>query len=103
MKRKRVDEASVVPLMVPATSATWLPDVKRKAFPDDNGGYQRYCSIIDDDIGQPADSAVDVVNNFDDIFEQEGLWKGDGGYFSTADDQSVIGTALARFSMIITT
>lgn len=58
--------------------------------------YRRNHGIIDDDADQPADVPAAVLADLYDFFAQEALSDGDRGSSSTADDNSVIATALAR-------
>lgn len=98
VRRKEVDDGSVVPFMVPTVDANWLPGVACRTFSEVDLDYLRYRAIADDDEGQPADVSANLPDALNDFFVQKGLWEGDCGSPFTADDLFVIVLALARLS-----
>lgn len=103
VKRPKIDEGPVVPVMVPAVDGNWLSGVVRKTLPEVERDYRRFYAIVYKDEGQLTDASSDVSDGLDDVFAQEGLLQGDGGLSFTTDYRYNVGTALARLSMTVPT
>lgn len=102
MKRQKVDNGAVVPIMVPAVDVNWLSGISGKTFSEVERYYRRYRDIIDGGSGQPADVTADLVDDLDDVFAQDALWERDAGSSFTVVDHSVITTALSRLLKTVT-
>lgn len=103
LKRRKIDNGPVAPVMAPAIDVNWIPGVACMTISEIDRAYWSYHVINGDDAGQPADIPADVENDVDDIFAQEALWEEDGGASFTADDRFVNVTSLTRLSKTITT
>lgn len=103
VKYQNIGGGPVVPIMALALDVSWRSDVMRKTISEVYRDYRRYVGIVDDVARQPADVPSYTADDRDEIFTQEALWDGDGGYSFTAGDCSVIDTALARLSKAVYT
>lgn len=71
---------------------------------DAERNYRWYRGVFDGDEGPPADVPADLLDDLDDIFAQEALWKsdcGDEGASFRGDDRSPIATAVAQISKLV--
>lgn len=98
VKRQKADDRSVVIFMAPFIDLNWLPGVTRRTISDVKHENRWNRGVIYDDAGQPAVVLANVVDDLDEIFLQETLWKWDGRSSFTVDHRSVITTAFARLS-----
>lgn len=77
MKRQKVDDGPVAPLMAPAIEVTWLFGVTCRTISESWCSYRPYYGDIEDDARQPADvpaNAVDILDGIsvqDDFFRSE--------------------------------
>lgn len=98
LKRQKVDDNPVVPVLEPAVGVNWLLGVTRRAISDVAREYRQKREVVDDGGDLPADFLAEAVDDLDDIFVQEALWKTGGGSFFTAGDRPVLATALVWLS-----
>lgn len=96
MKRQKADDGRMIPVMPRAVHVNCYPSLRHKTISKVQLDYRRYCGIGDGDAGQLVDVSADVVKDLDDFFAKEALWEGDDESSFTADDHSLIATALAR-------
>lgn len=100
---QKIDDGPVLPVLVPFDDASRLPGVTCYKIFDVERVYRRYRSVVNVCGDVPDDFTVDVVDDFDDIFEQEALPETGGGSSFLPNDLSVSSTALQRLSKIVPT
>lgn len=98
VKRQKVYDDFVVPVMSTVMDILWILDVTCEPITVVERSNRRYRGVTDDDAGQRADVQDDVVDDLDDMFVQGALWKGEDGSFFTAENRSVRDTAFKRLS-----
>lgn len=94
MKREKIENGPVVPILVSSVHANGLPDVTCKKFSNVESDYRGYCVVVDGDLS--SDVPAHVVDKFDDILEQKTFFMTCGGFLFTTSDRSLIETALKR-------
>lgn len=103
VKRQNVDNGPVVPVPAPALCVYRLCGVAYQMIFNLYCNYLWYRDVVYCDESLPSSVPADASDDLDDIFVQDALWKGDGGYSFTADDSSVNATSLVRISKTVTT
>lgn len=73
MKRQKVDDGAVVPVLVPAVDVNWLPGVTRKKISRFESDYERYCAVNNYGRSLPDNVPDDVFDYLEVIFAQEEL------------------------------
>lgn len=98
VKRHKVDDGPMVHVVGPVVDVNWLRGVACRTFSEFERDFRSYRVIVAVDARQPADDPVEVVEDLDEVFVQEALWKEDGGSSFTGDDRPVTTTALTCLS-----
>lgn len=73
MKRWKVNDGPVMPVVAPAVHVHWLAGVTRETISKVERDYWWYRSIIDKGADQPVDVSAKVIDDRDDVFAQEAL------------------------------
>lgn len=73
VKRQKIDDGPVVSVMKAAIHVNWIAGVACKTISELERDYRRYCGILDNDVGQPADIPGDVVDDLYNVFGQRAL------------------------------
>lgn len=103
VKRQKVDDGPVVPIMTPAVDVNWLSDLTPKATSKLERDYEQNRDMRDDDESQLANVSANVVSALDVTSTHETLWKRNGGPSLTADDRLIKTTVLARLIKTVPT
>lgn len=51
LKRYKINDGPVVPMLDPSVGVNWLPNLAREAIFDIQRDYRWYCGVVDDDRG----------------------------------------------------
>lgn len=73
VKRQKIDDGHVLPLIALAVGVQWLPGTTCKTIFDDRGDCKRYLGIFNDATDSPDKVPAVVAEDIDGRFAQEAL------------------------------
>lgn len=96
VKRQKVDDGPVRPVLAPAADVEWLAGVTRKTIANVKRDYRRYLKVVEDHCDLQYDVLAILLDGPDDIFAQKAFSENGGSSSFMTCDCSVIATALER-------